>query len=62
MVFQTQTSKDGAKDKAIKAKLSDVYHSKSHMKCYNFCQQCKNHFAIIEAIKPNQIPFTTFFL
>lgn len=45
-----------------KAKTPDVYSNKFYMECCNFFQQCKDHFAIYEAIKPNQIPFITFFL
>ena len=32
------------------------------MECYNFCQQCENHFAIVGAKGPNRIPFAAFFL
>ena len=26
----------------LKARSPDVYHGKSHMDCYNFCQQCED--------------------
>ncbi len=32
------------------------------MECYNFCQQCEDHFAICGATGPNQIPFAASFL
>ncbi len=32
------------------------------MECYNFCQQCEDHFAIYGATGPNRIPFAAFFL
>ena len=32
------------------------------MECYNFCQQCKNHFATAGAKGPNRIPFAASFL
>ncbi len=32
------------------------------MECYNFCQQCEDHFANCGATGPNQIPFAAFFL
>ncbi len=31
------------------------------MECYNFCQQCKDHFATTGAIELNRIPFAAFF-
>ena len=54
--YQTffQASKSRSRNK-LKAKTSDVYCSRSHIKCYNFCQQCEDHFAIYETTKPNQI-------
>ncbi len=53
--------KRGSGDK-LKAKTLDVYRGKSHMECYNFCQQCKDHFTICGATGPNRIPFAAFFL
>lgn len=32
------------------------------MKFYNFWQQCKDHFATVNAKKLNRIPFATLFL
>ena len=32
------------------------------MECYNFCQQCKDHFATYGATKPNRILFAASFL
>ncbi len=46
----------------LKAKTPDVYRGKSHMECYNFCQQCEDHFATCKATGPNQILFATSFL
>ena len=40
----------------------DVYRRKSHMECYNFCQQCEDYFANAEATGPTRIPFTASFL
>lgn len=62
MVFEAHAPKDGVRDKAIKARSSDVYYERSHMECYNFCQWCKNNFATSGANGPNQIPFTVFLL
>ncbi len=56
-----QNSKGGAEDK-LKAKIPDVYRGRSHMECYNFYQQCEDHFATCKATWPNQIPFVASFL
>ncbi len=32
------------------------------MECYNFCQQCEDHFTICGATGPNRIPFVASFL
>ncbi len=61
-IIQTflQNSKGGSGDNA-KAKTPDVYRGRSHMECYNFCQQCEHHFATCGATGPNQIPFAASF-
>ncbi len=56
-----QASKGRSGDK-LKAKTPDVYHGRSHMEYYNFCQQCEDHFDTCGAIVPNQIPFVATFL
>ena len=33
----------------LKTRVLDMYYDKSHIECYNFCQQCEDHFAIAEA-------------
>ena len=53
---------DGPREKLLKARSPDVYRGMSHMECYNFCQQCKDHFAIAGAKGPNRIPFAISFL
>ena len=55
-------SSDGPREKPLKARLPDVYCSKSHMECYNFCQQCKDHFATAKAKGSNRILFAASFL
>ncbi len=62
-IIQTflHASKGGSGNK-FKAKIPDVYRSRSHMECYNFCQQYKDHFATYGATRPNQIPFAACFL
>ena len=53
---------DGARKKPLKARSPDVYRGKSHMECYNFCQQYEDHFATAGAKGPNRIMFAAFFL
>ena len=53
---------DGLREKPLKARSPDVYCGKFHMKCYNFCQQCEDHFATARAKGPNRIFFAAFFL
>ena len=56
------TTSEEPQDKPLKAQSPDVYRGKSHMKCYNFCQQCEDYFATAGAKGPNQIPFAASFL
>ena len=53
---------DGPHEKPLKARSPDVYCGKSHIECYNFCQQCKDHFATAGAKGPNRILFAASFL
>ena len=50
------------REKPLKARSPDVYRGKSHIECYNFCQQCEDHFATAGAQGPNRIPFAASFL
>ena len=36
----------------LKARSPDLYREKSHMDCYNFCQQCEDYFATVGATEP----------
>ena len=49
-------------EKLLKARLPNVYCSKSHIECYNICQQCEDHFATAGAKCFNRILFATSFL
>ncbi len=62
-IIQTflQNLNSGSGDK-LKAKTLNIYRGRSHMECYNFCQQCEDHFATCGAIGSNQIPFVATFL
>ena len=48
--------------KKLKARSPDVYRGKSHMDCYNFCQQCEDYFAIAGTMGSTWIPFAASFL
>ncbi len=56
-----QNSKGRSGDK-FKAKTLNVYRGRSHMECYNFCQQYEDHFTTCGATGPNKIPFAASFL
>ena len=58
----TPTTSEEPYDKPLKACFLDVYCGKSHIKCYNFCQQYEDYFATTEARGANQILFATSFL
>ena len=61
-VLEARAPSDGAREKSLKARSSDVDCGKSHMECYNFCQQCEDHFATAGAKSPNRISFAVSFL
>ena len=46
----------------LKVLFPDLYHGKSHIECYHFCQQCEDHFATAGATGPNRTPFAASFL
>ena len=46
----------------LKVRSLDIYREKSHMDCYNFCQQCEGYIATNGATGPTRIPFATSFL
>ena len=48
--------------KKLKARSPDIYHGRSHMDCYNFCQQCEDYFATARATGPTRIFFAASFL
>ena len=61
-ILKAQAPSDDACEKLLKARSVDVYCGKSHMECYNFCQQCENYFATTGTKGPNRIPFAASFL
>ena len=52
----------GPRERFLKAWFPDIYWSKTHLKCYNFFQKCKYHFAIAGATGLNQVFFAATFL
>ena len=46
----------------LKAWFLDIYWDKTHLECYNFFQQCKDHFATAGAMGPNRVSFAPIFL
>ena len=62
--LQAQASRPepGPRESPLKAQFPDLYHGKSHMECYHFCQQCEDHFATAGATGPNRTPFAASFL
>ena len=56
------TFPEGPRERPLKARFPDVYRGENHLDCYNFCQQCEDHFATAGAKGPNRIPFAASFL
>ena len=48
---------EGSRKWPLKAWFLDIYWSKTHLECYNFFQQCEDHFATAGATGPNQVLF-----
>ena len=53
---------EGPCERLLKARFPDIYWGKTHLECYNFFQQCEDHFATAGATGSNQVPFVTTFL
>ena len=49
------------RERALKAKVPNVYYGKSHMDCYHFCQQCEDHFETARATGVNEPPLQLLF-
>ena len=50
------------RERPLKAQFWDLYYGNSHMDCYRFYLQCKDHFETIGAKESNGIPFAALFL
>ena len=53
---------DGPRERPLKARFPELYRGKTHMECYNFIQQCEDHFATAGAKRSNHVPFAATFL
>ena len=53
---------EGPCERPLKAWFPDIYWGKTHLECYNFFQQCKDHFAPAGATGLNQVLFAAIFL
>ena len=52
----------GPYDQPLKTWFPDIYWEKTYLECYNFFQQCKEHFVTAGTIGPNRVSFVTIFL
>ena len=53
---------ESPRERLLKAWFSDIYWGKTHVECYNFFQQCKDHFTTAGATGQNGVPFAATFL
>ena len=53
---------EGPRERPLKVQFPDIYWGKTHLECYNFFQQCEDHFATANATGPSWVLFTTTFL
>ena len=59
--FQAQALAE-SQEQFSKARTPETYSGKTHIDCYNFCQQFENHFEILGAIGMNRTLFATLYL
>ena len=52
----------GSRERPLKAWFPDIFRGKTHLECYNFFQQCKDHFVTVGGTRPNRVPFAATFL
>ena len=46
----------------LKTRFPELDYGNIHMDCYQFCQQCEDHFKTAKTKRPNRIPFAASFL
>lgn len=56
------TAVEGIYKHLFKACFLNVYKNNNDIASYNFCQQCKDYFAIVRANRSNRIFFAISFL
>ena len=61
-VVATAPNYKGPHERPLNVQFPDIYWDKMHLKCYNFFQQCKDHFATTGPTGSNQVPFAAIFL
>ena len=54
--------REDALDRLLKARNPDFYYGNSHMECYYFCQQCKDHSETAGTKGHKRVPFVVTFL
>ena len=53
---------NGPCERSLKVSFPELYRGKTHIKYYNFIEQCEDYFATAKVKRPNRIPFAaTFF-
>ena len=52
---------DGPCERPLKVRFPELYCDKTHIECYNFIQQYKDHFVTAGAKRPNRMPFAAMF-
>ena len=61
-VVTVNPQSEGSRERSLKAWFPNIYQGKTFLECYNFFQQCKDHFATSGATSLNQVPFAANFL
>lgn len=59
---QSQAHAGAPRERSLQARFPDLYYGKSHMDCYQLCQQCEDHFETAGATGSNRVPFAASFL
>ncbi len=49
-------------NRPLKPRNPDLYYNNLHMKCYYFCQQCKDHFEVAGSLRHKCVLFAARFL
>ena len=52
----------GPRKRPLKTRFPNIYWGKTHLECYNFFQQCEDHFATSNVTGSNRVLFAATFL